>query len=118
MSQLFQILICQVIPAEAVQALLGACKSGNFDSANKEVNNLIAEGYPVAQMLTQVSFLPLLLQNHLFNNCGLLMQFFTFSYLMQLLKQMIYQMNRRQEYARNWVKLIRLQNDLFDALPF
>ncbi|KAF7829811.1 replication factor C subunit 2 [Senna tora] len=43
-----------VIPIEIVQALLTACKSGNFDSAHKEVNNFIAEGYPVSQMLTQL----------------------------------------------------------------
>ncbi|KAF7816827.1 replication factor C subunit 2 [Senna tora] len=43
-----------VIPEEVVQALLAACKSGNFDLANKEVNNFIAEGYPVSQMLIQL----------------------------------------------------------------
>ncbi|KAI4307241.1 hypothetical protein L6164_030448 [Bauhinia variegata] len=43
-----------VIPAEVVQALLAACKSGNFDLANKEVNNFIAEGYPASQMLSQL----------------------------------------------------------------
>ncbi|MFS7983639.1 putative DNA polymerase III, clamp loader complex, gamma/delta/delta subunit, replication factor C [Helianthus anomalus] len=43
-----------VIPHEVVQALLAACKSGSFDNANKEVNNVIAEGYPVSQMLSQL----------------------------------------------------------------
>lgn len=43
-----------VIPHEIVQALLAACKSGSFDSANKEINNAIAEGYPVSQMLSQL----------------------------------------------------------------
>nr|KYP69951.1 Replication factor C subunit 4 [Cajanus cajan] len=43
-----------VIPAKAVEALLKACKSGNFDLANKEVNNFVAEGYPASQMLTQL----------------------------------------------------------------
>ncbi|KAK6938372.1 ATPase, AAA-type, core [Dillenia turbinata] len=43
-----------VIPEEVVQALFEACKSGNFDLANKEVNNVIAEGYPVSQMLSQL----------------------------------------------------------------
>ncbi|RZC06991.1 Replication factor C subunit 2 isoform E [Glycine soja] len=42
-----------VVPAKVVEALLKACKSGNFDLANKEVNNFIAEGYPASQMLTQ-----------------------------------------------------------------
>ncbi|MQL88293.1 hypothetical protein Taro_020849 [Colocasia esculenta] len=42
-----------VIPQEAVLSLLEACKSGEFDAANKEVNNIIAEGYPVSQMLSQ-----------------------------------------------------------------
>ncbi|OIV96649.1 hypothetical protein TanjilG_09191 [Lupinus angustifolius] len=43
-----------VVPSEVVEALLAACKSGNFDLANKEVNNFIAEGYPVSQMLNQL----------------------------------------------------------------
>lgn len=43
-----------VIPREVVQALYEACKSGNFDSANKEVNNVISGGYPVSQMLSQL----------------------------------------------------------------
>ncbi|KAL1344459.1 hypothetical protein HN51_018371 [Arachis hypogaea] len=43
-----------VVPAEVVEAILKACKSGNFDSANKEVNNFIAEGYPASQILTQL----------------------------------------------------------------
>ncbi|XP_061361878.1 replication factor C subunit 2 isoform X2 [Gastrolobium bilobum] len=43
-----------VVPAEVVEALLKSCKSGNFDLANKEVNNFIAEGYPASQMLTQL----------------------------------------------------------------
>ncbi|CAN4081328.1 unnamed protein product [Withania somnifera] len=42
-----------VIPNEVVQAVFSACRSGNFDLANKEVNNVIAEGYPVSQMLSQ-----------------------------------------------------------------
>ncbi|KAL3026356.1 hypothetical protein AAZX31_04G227000 [Glycine max] len=43
-----------VVPAKVVEELLKACKSGNFDLANKEVNNFIAEGYPASQMLTQL----------------------------------------------------------------
>lgn len=43
-----------VIPQEVVDALFAACKSGNFDLANKEVNNVIAEGYPVSQMFSQL----------------------------------------------------------------
>lgn len=46
----------QVVPQEVVEAFLIACKSGDFDLANKEVNNVIAEGYPVSQMLSQVSW--------------------------------------------------------------
>ncbi|KAI8015859.1 Replication factor C subunit 2 [Camellia lanceoleosa] len=34
----------QVISEEVVQALFSACKSGYFDLANKEVNNVMAEG--------------------------------------------------------------------------
>ncbi|CAN4121090.1 unnamed protein product [Withania somnifera] len=43
-----------VIPNEVVQAVFSACRSGNFDLANEEVNNVIAEGYPVSQMLSQL----------------------------------------------------------------
>ncbi|KAF8411744.1 hypothetical protein HHK36_004302 [Tetracentron sinense] len=43
-----------VIPQDVVQSLFAACKSGDFDSANKEVSNVIAEGYPVSQMLSQL----------------------------------------------------------------
>ncbi|XP_057528092.1 replication factor C subunit 2 [Amaranthus tricolor] len=43
-----------VIPEDVVQKLLAACKSGNFDSADKEVNNVISEGYPVSQMISQL----------------------------------------------------------------
>ncbi|KAL3504243.1 hypothetical protein ACH5RR_034084 [Cinchona calisaya] len=43
-----------VIPEEVVQALYSACRSGNFDLADKEVKNVIAEGYPVSLMLTQL----------------------------------------------------------------
>ncbi|KAK4572753.1 hypothetical protein RGQ29_030967 [Quercus rubra] len=43
-----------VVPQEVVEAFLIACKSGDFDLANKEVNNVIAEGYPVSQMLSQL----------------------------------------------------------------
>ncbi|GFZ09812.1 ATPase family associated with various cellular activities [Actinidia rufa] len=43
-----------VIPQEVVQALFAACSSSNFDLANKEVTNVIAEGYPVSQMLSQL----------------------------------------------------------------
>ncbi|KAL8141237.1 hypothetical protein V2J09_007258 [Rumex salicifolius] len=43
-----------VIPQEVVLSLFSACKSGNFDAANKEVDNVIAEGYPVSLMLSQL----------------------------------------------------------------
>ncbi|GAA0147919.1 DNA-directed DNA polymerase [Lithospermum erythrorhizon] len=43
-----------VIPEEAIQSLFSACKSGHFDLADSEVNNVIAEGYPVSQMLSQL----------------------------------------------------------------
>ncbi|XP_027092521.1 replication factor C subunit 2 isoform X2 [Coffea arabica] len=43
-----------VIPEDVVQALYSACRSGNFDLADKEVKNVIAEGYPVSQMLSQL----------------------------------------------------------------
>ncbi|XP_050363502.1 replication factor C subunit 4 isoform X3 [Argentina anserina] len=44
----------QVIPQEVVNSFFAACRSGNFDLANKEVNNVIAEGYPVSQMFSQL----------------------------------------------------------------
>ena len=34
--------------------MLSSCRSGNFDLANKEVTDVISEGYPVSQMLSQV----------------------------------------------------------------
>ncbi|KAH9621244.1 hypothetical protein KSS87_003908 [Heliosperma pusillum] len=43
-----------VIPPEIVQSLLAACKSGNFDLANNEVHNVISEGYPVSQIISQL----------------------------------------------------------------
>ncbi|KAH0464803.1 hypothetical protein IEQ34_004906 [Dendrobium chrysotoxum] len=43
-----------VIPQGAVQALFAACKTGEFDAANKEVSNVISEGYPVSQMLSRL----------------------------------------------------------------
>lgn len=43
-----------VIPERVVKSLYAACKSGNFDQANREVNNAIADGYPVSQMLSQL----------------------------------------------------------------
>ncbi|KAH8508963.1 hypothetical protein H0E87_010916 [Populus deltoides] len=44
------------IPREVTEAIYAACKNGDFDLANKEVNDVIAEGYPVSQMLAQVLF--------------------------------------------------------------
>ncbi|KAJ8450308.1 hypothetical protein Cgig2_004765 [Carnegiea gigantea] len=43
-----------VVPPGVVQDLLSSCRSGNFDLANKEVTNVISEGYPVSQMLSQL----------------------------------------------------------------
>ncbi|XP_077224412.1 ATPase family associated with various cellular activities (AAA) [Tasmannia lanceolata] len=43
-----------VVPQDVVKALFAACKTGEFELANKEVNNVIAEGYPVSQMLSQL----------------------------------------------------------------
>lgn len=60
------VLIYQVIPQAAVQALFAVCKTGEFDAANKEVNNVISEGYPVPQMLTRVICLSTL---HAFYDC-------------------------------------------------
>lgn len=45
----------QVIPGEVAQALFSASRSGSFDLAEKEVHSIIAKGYPVSQMLSQVS---------------------------------------------------------------
>ena len=50
------VVVYQAIPREVTEAIYAACKSGDFDLANKEVNNVIAEGYPVSQMLAQVLF--------------------------------------------------------------
>ncbi|CAN0892285.1 Replication factor C subunit 4 [Linum grandiflorum] len=42
-----------VVPQSIVESLVAACKSGNFDLADKEVNNVISDGYPVSQMISQ-----------------------------------------------------------------
>lgn len=56
----------QVVPLEVVDRLFTACKSGNFDIANKEVDNIVAEGYPASQIINQVFFyFPLLSMAHL-----------------------------------------------------
>ncbi|CAA2978116.1 Replication factor C subunit 2 [Olea europaea subsp. europaea] len=44
----------QVIPGEVAQALFSASRSGSFDLAEKEVHSIIAKGYPVSQMLSQL----------------------------------------------------------------
>ncbi|CAI0393209.1 unnamed protein product, partial [Linum tenue] len=43
-----------VVPQSVVESFFAACKSGNFDKANKEVNNVISDGYPVSQMVSQL----------------------------------------------------------------
>ncbi|KAI3969379.1 hypothetical protein MKX01_019940 [Papaver californicum] len=43
-----------VIPQDVIQSLLAACRSGDFELANKEVNSVIAEGYPVSQVISQL----------------------------------------------------------------
>ncbi|KAF6147957.1 hypothetical protein GIB67_001532 [Kingdonia uniflora] len=43
-----------VVPPDVVQGFFAACKSGDFELASKEVNNVIAEGYPVSQMISQL----------------------------------------------------------------
>jgi hypothetical protein len=50
--------MCQVIPEDVVKSLLAACRSGEFDVANKEVSNIIADGYPVSQLMAQVTIYP------------------------------------------------------------
>lgn len=40
-----------------MQALFTACRSGDFDRADKEVKNVIAEGYPASQMLNHVQLI-------------------------------------------------------------
>ncbi|XP_044510339.1 replication factor C subunit 2 [Mangifera indica] len=46
--------VAGVIPQEVVEAHFSACRSSDFDVANKEVNNIIAEGYPVSLFLSQL----------------------------------------------------------------
>ncbi|KAL4183826.1 hypothetical protein AMTRI_Chr11g100170 [Amborella trichopoda] len=43
-----------VIPQDVVESFLSACRSGSFEKANKEVENITAEGYPVSQLLSQL----------------------------------------------------------------
>ncbi|KAF6163486.1 hypothetical protein GIB67_029335 [Kingdonia uniflora] len=42
----------RVIPPDVVQGFFAAYKSGDFELASKEVNNVIAKGYPVSQMIS------------------------------------------------------------------
>jgi hypothetical protein len=46
----------QVIPEDVIKSLLAACRSGEFDVAHKEVSNIIADGYPVPQLISQVIY--------------------------------------------------------------
>ncbi|KAJ7006585.1 hypothetical protein NC653_005825 [Populus alba x Populus x berolinensis] len=48
------VVVFKAILQEVTEALYAACKSGDFDLANKEVNNIIAEGYPVSQILAEL----------------------------------------------------------------
>ncbi|GAB2213907.1 hypothetical protein Droror1_Dr00018232 [Drosera rotundifolia] len=43
-----------VIPQAIVQSPFAACKSGNFDLANKQVVDIVAEGYPISQIISQL----------------------------------------------------------------
>ncbi|KAF6148904.1 hypothetical protein GIB67_014275 [Kingdonia uniflora] len=43
-----------VVTPDVVQGFFAACKSGNFELANKEVNNVIAKGNPVSQMISRL----------------------------------------------------------------
>ncbi|CAH8357293.1 unnamed protein product [Eruca vesicaria subsp. sativa] len=45
-----------VVPLEVVQSFFTSCKSGDFDIANKEVDNIVAEGYPASQIINQVFY--------------------------------------------------------------
>lgn len=44
----------QVVSDKVITSLLQACKSGFFDQAQKAVSDIIDEGYPVSQILSQV----------------------------------------------------------------
>ncbi|BBM98161.1 replication factor C subunit 2/4 [Marchantia polymorpha subsp. ruderalis] len=43
-----------VVPDEILDSLLVACKSGQFDKAQGVVTNIIAEGHPASQILSQL----------------------------------------------------------------
>ncbi|CAM6126589.1 unnamed protein product [Calypogeia fissa] len=43
-----------VVPDELMDDLLAACRSGQFDRAQAVVTNVIAEGHPVSQILSQL----------------------------------------------------------------
>ncbi|WZZ58384.1 hypothetical protein YC2023_058491 [Brassica napus] len=43
-----------VVPLEVVKRFFTACKSGDFDIANKQVDNIVAEGYPASQIINQL----------------------------------------------------------------
>lgn len=43
-----------IVPKEVVQSLFQACKTGQFDLAQKEVSDIIAEGHPASQIFSQL----------------------------------------------------------------
>ena len=55
MKEIDLCLMEQVVSDNVISSLLQACKSGLFDQAQKAVSDIIDEGYPVSQILSQVS---------------------------------------------------------------
>lgn len=53
-QDLFFVAVYQVVSNNVVQSLLRACKTGLFDQVQKVVTDIIDEGYPVSQILSQV----------------------------------------------------------------
>uniref|UniRef100_A0A0D6R900 AAA+ ATPase domain-containing protein n=1 Tax=Araucaria cunninghamii TaxID=56994 RepID=A0A0D6R900_ARACU len=43
-----------IIPIQVVQSLFQACKTGQFDMAQKEVTDIVAEGHPASQIFSQL----------------------------------------------------------------
>ena len=48
-------LLLQLIPEEVIASSLAACFENNFDRVQSAANDTVLSGYPVNQVLTQVT---------------------------------------------------------------
>jgi hypothetical protein len=46
--------LCQVVPDDVIERLLTSCRSGDYDKAQGTVTDIVADGFAVSQILSQV----------------------------------------------------------------